>query len=206
MYSFAQHTDVKQVLDEPLCAHYLRVSGVARPYTELVMKALNPNGDQVVETQLSLDSPAVNALRGVVFVKHIAKQRLGLSSESIQRLMPKDTRVKHVILVRDPFFVLRSFHKVLGVDGATLSETALPELVQISGEVHRRTGQHPFIIVSEQLQKDPEVILKSLCGYLNIAWNENMLSWPPGPKPYDGVWAPWFVVFIEMSEKCQFKL
>lgn len=33
MYSFAQRDDT-EVLDEPLYAHYLRVTGVDRPYRE----------------------------------------------------------------------------------------------------------------------------------------------------------------------------
>jgi len=32
-----------------------------------------------------------------------------------------------------------------------------------------------------------------LCGALNIPFDEAMLSWPQGPKPCDGIWAPhWY--------------
>jgi sulfotransferase family protein len=30
--------------------------------------------------------------------------------------------------------------------------------------------------------------LRQLCRALKIDFSETMLSWPPGPKPYDGVW------------------
>ena len=35
--------------------------------------------------------------------------------------------------------------------------------------------------------------LWDLCAALEIPFTDNMLHWPAGPKPYDGVWAPhWY--------------
>jgi len=33
---------------------------------------------------------------------------------------------------------------------------------------------------------------RSLCAALELPFQPSMLHWAPGPKPYDGVWAPWW--------------
>ena len=44
----------------------------------------------------------------------------------------------------------------------------------------------------ERLTRNPRV-LAELCRRLRLAFDEAMLSWPAGPKPEDGVWAPhWY--------------
>lgn len=51
MYSFAQRSDTA-VLDEPLYASYLRLSGVDRPYLDLVLAAQENDGNKVVDSQI----------------------------------------------------------------------------------------------------------------------------------------------------------
>ena len=48
MYSFAQREDTR-VFDEPLYAHYLRISGVAHPAREEVLAVQENNGNKVVQ-------------------------------------------------------------------------------------------------------------------------------------------------------------
>jgi hypothetical protein len=43
MYSFAQRSDCR-VVDEPLYAHFLRVSGAARPYRDAVLATQDNDG------------------------------------------------------------------------------------------------------------------------------------------------------------------
>ena len=41
--------------------------------------------------------------------------------------------------------------------------------------------------------RSPEAHLRWLCDWLGIAFTERMLTWPPGPRDSDGVWAPhWY--------------
>ena len=36
-------------------------------------------------------------------------------------------------------------------------------------------------------------MLRKLCETIDLEWNPAMLSWPRGPKPFDGAWAPhWY--------------
>jgi hypothetical protein len=39
----------------------------------------------------------------------------------------------------------------------------------------------------------PEAHLRWLCDWLGVPFTDRMLSWPPGPRESDGVWAPhWY--------------
>ena len=50
----------------------------------------------------------------------------------------------------------------------------------------------PIIDASDFLRA-PEAHLRWLCDWLGIPFTDRMLSWPPGPRPSDGVWAPhWY--------------
>jgi hypothetical protein len=51
MYSFAQRSDTR-VVDEPLYAHYLRVSGAAHPGREAVLEAQDSDGERVVRERI----------------------------------------------------------------------------------------------------------------------------------------------------------
>lgn len=56
---------------------------------------------------------------------------------------------------------------------------------------------HPIIIETEQLAKNPKLVLSNVCQQLGFDWSEKMLSWPAGPKPYDGCWAVY--IFFHLS-------
>ncbi len=46
---------------------------------------------------------------------------------------------------------------------------------------------------ARRLLVDPEKVLTAVCGTLGLPWEPAMLSWPVGPKPYEGIWAPhWY--------------
>lgn len=107
MYSFAQRSDTA-VLDEPLYASYLKLTGAPRPYTDLVMRSQDPDGNGVVRNQL-----LAPRAKPVLFAKHMAKHKLGVEGSSIF------ARSSHVLLVREPYGVIMSFAKVLGPTGAS---------------------------------------------------------------------------------------
>lgn len=54
------------------------------------------------------------------------------------------------------------------------------------------TTQEVHIIISDHLVQQPEPMLRAICAALNLPFQTAMLSWQAGPKPYDGVWAPWW--------------
>ena len=52
----------------------------------------------------------------------------------------------------------------------------------------------PIVILSDDLVRAPEPMLRALCSQLGLAFQPAMLHWAAGAKPYDGCWAPWCVV------------
>jgi Sulfotransferase domain len=48
------------------------------------------------------------------------------------------------------------------------------------------------VVLSEDIVARPEATLRSLCSAIGMPWDAAMLSWRAGPKPFDGVWAPWW--------------
>ncbi|KAK2456960.1 D-aminoacid aminotransferase PLP-dependent enzymes superfamily protein [Trifolium repens] len=171
MYSFSQRNDI-EVLDEPLYAHFLRVSGFDRPYRDQILSYMESDGNKVVNDIIY--RPGNKKYR---FCKHISKQRvLGLPED----LMKKG---KHFILIRNPLDIL--------VIPPSFFELGLLELVQIYNELSD-IGKPPPVIDAEELQKDPEATLQGLCNDLEIPFQPSMLSWEAGSKPIDGLWAPWW--------------
>ncbi|KAL1536236.1 branched-chain-amino-acid aminotransferase-like protein 1 [Salvia divinorum] len=176
MYSFAQRDDT-EVLDEPLYANYLQVTGVERPYREEFLSKSESDGNKVI--QEIIFAPGEKTYR---FCKHIASQRLpGLTSDLMKR-------GKHCILIRNPLDVLTSYSKV---SPPSFTVLGYGSLVSIYNELCDH-GKPPPVIDSDLLREDPEATLRALCGDLGIPFQTAMLKWEPGPKPFDGIWAPYW--------------
>ncbi|KAJ9131506.1 hypothetical protein P3X46_035161 [Hevea brasiliensis] len=183
MYSFAQRDDT-EVLDEPLYATFLKVTGVERPYREEVLSKMESDANKVVKEVIF--GPGEKKYR---FCKHMAKQHLpGLPND----LMKKG---KHFILIRNPLDILPSFEKVVP---PSFLELGLAELVSIYSDLSQ-LGKPPVVIDAADLQQDPEGTLRGLCEDLEIPFDDAMLRWEAGPKPIDGVWAPWWYKSVHQS-------
>lgn len=183
MYSFAQRDDT-EVLDEPLYAHYLRVTGADRPYREELLSKMESDGNKVVNN--IIHGPGEKKYR---FCKHIVKQRLpGLTDELIKK-------GKHIILIRNPLDSLQSFDKVIP---SSFHELGLADLVSVYSELCA-AGKPPAIIDASELQEDPEAALRGLCEDLEIPFQASMLKWEAGPKSVDGIWAPWWYKSVHKS-------
>lgn len=183
MYSFAQRDDT-EVLDEPLYANFLRVTGAERPYREELLSKMNSDGDKVVREVIF--GPGRKKYR---FCKHIAKQRVpGLTGDVMKK-------GKHFILIRNPLDILPSFDKVVT---PSFLEIGLAGLVAIYSELCE-VGNPPAVFDASELQQDPETVLRGLCEDLLIPFQPAMLKWEAGPKPVDGIWAPWWYGSVQQS-------
>ncbi|KAE8771474.1 branched-chain-amino-acid aminotransferase-like protein 1 [Hordeum vulgare] len=183
MYSFSQRDDM-DVLDEPLYANFLRVTGVDRPYRQELLSKMDPDGNKVVKEVIF--GPGEKAYR---YCKHIAKQRLpNLTGD----LMKKG---KHFILIRNPMNILPSFDKVVP---PSFLELGVAELVAIYSELCD-LGSPPPVIDADDLQRDPEAVLSGLCEDLGIPFQPQMLKWKAGPRDFDGIWAPWWYESVHTS-------
>ncbi|KAJ3683850.1 hypothetical protein LUZ60_014077 [Juncus effusus] len=183
MYSFAQRDDI-EVLDEPLYANHLRLTGVERPYRDELLAKMDSDGNKVVSDLIF--GPGTKKYR---YCKHMSKQRLPNLTDDLMK------KGKHFILIRNPLHILPSFDKVVPL---SFSELGLASLVSIYSELCEK-GNPPPVIDAEDLQKDPQAVLQGLCEDLSIPFQSSMLKWEAGKKEYDGIWAPWWYKNVHKS-------
>ncbi len=179
MRSFENRPDCS-VVDEPLYAAYLHLTGIDHPGRDEVM-ASQPIDPAVVLRQLttcSVDTP-------LQYQKHMTHHLLPQMDRSALESMA------HAFLIRDPERVLVSYAKVR--DEPTLEDLGLPQQV----ELYERYGG-PVVDAADVLA-DPRTTLGLLCAALAIPFDERMLSWPAGPRDTDGVWARHWYSGVESS-------
>ncbi|NP_001266154.1 branched-chain-amino-acid aminotransferase-like protein 1-like [Cicer arietinum] len=185
MYSFSQRDDI-EVLDEPLYANFLRDPAFDRPYRDQLLSKMESDGNKVVNDIIY--GPGSKKYR---FCKHMSKHKVHNLPEDLLK------KGKHFILIRNPLDILPSFDKVLP---PTSFELGLGQLVGIYDELCD-IGKPPPVIDAKELQKDPEGTLRGLCNDLEIPFQPAMLSWEAGPKPIDGLWAPWWYKNVHKSTR-----
>lgn len=178
MYSFAQRSDT-EVIDEPLYAAYLNDTGIEHPYREDIIKC----GQTDIEQQITELSKG-DCQSPVQYQKHITKHLL---AEYPKQWLAK---VNNVFLLRHPARVICSYH--IKDEDPEMSDIGIEDQWHIYQKVVN-LGQQPFIVDSADILQDPLGQLTRLCSFLNLDFQESMLSWPVGPKSYDGIWAPhWY--------------
>ncbi|XP_056165837.1 branched-chain-amino-acid aminotransferase-like protein 1 isoform X2 [Syzygium oleosum] len=79
-------------------------------------------------------------------------------------------------------------------------EIGLAELVSIYSQLYE-LGNPPAVVDVADLQQDPEATLRGLCEDLDIPFQAAMLRWEAGPKPIDGIWAPWWYKSVHKSTR-----
>jgi hypothetical protein len=194
MYSFRQRSDTR-VVDEPLYAHYLRVSGGDHPGRENVLAAMENDGERVVREVVlgPCDRP-------MLFLKQMAHHLVELDRGFLRETV-------NLILTRDPVQMLPSL--IHQLPNPRIHDTGLAMQSELLRQLHE-IGQDPPVLDSRELLLDPEGVLSTLCERIGIAFERGMLSWPAGAKPEDGVWAPhWYqnvqrsTGFMAYSEKSE---
>lgn len=179
MYSFAQRADCS-VVDEPLYGHYLRLTRAPQPHRDELLNQLETDGAKVVrETILSPPD------RPVFFVKNMAHHLVDLDTDWLA-----DPRVHTVFLIRDPRQMLPSL--VNQIAEPTMRDAAYEAQARWFRELEKTTGRTPVVIDAKPLLLDPASVLGELCERLGIDFDPAMLSWPAGPRPEDGPWAPYW--------------
>jgi hypothetical protein len=164
------------VTDEPLYAFYLDRTGLDHPGREAVI-ASQPAGWRAVLDRLARD-PLPPGAR-ISYAKHMT-----------HHLLPEVDRagfapMRHAHLIRDPRELLASYARVRAEP--TLDDLGLRQQAEIF-----ETFGGP-VVDSRDLLTSPEAILRALCQALDVPFDRAMLSWPPGPRDSDGVWAPhWY--------------
>jgi hypothetical protein len=186
MRSFGSRPDTF-VSDEPLYAHYLKVTGVEHPGRVEVLARHETDWRKVVS---HITGPVPEG-RAIWYQKHMA-----------HHLLPDMERdwldgLSHAFLIREPDQMIASLVKTY--PGAQLADTGLSQQCEIFDRVSDRLGRAPPVVLASDVLKDPRGILARLCEALDIPFLEQMLSWAPGPRPTDGVWAAHWYAAVEAS-------
>jgi hypothetical protein len=182
MYSFAQRTDTT-VFDEPFYAVYLSKSDAEHPGKDLVLTAQSPSEPEV----RSLVENSTDC--SVVFVKNMAHHMEVLSSPWIKGAI-------NVFLIRDPKQIIASYAEV--IDTPVMRDIGIEYQHQLFETLIER--QENFIVVDAGLLlQDPAKVLDKLCNRCAIGFDPKMLTWPAGPKSYDGIWAPFWYDNVHRS-------
>lgn len=176
MYAFAARGDCA-VWDEPFYAAYLAATGAAHPMRDAVIAAGITDPGHVgarCTGPVPDDKP-------LFYQKHMT---LHMVPGFDRRFMHSLT---NVFLIRHPARVVASYARKR--EAPTAEDLGYARQAELFDEVATRLGSAPPVIDSADIVADPHAALTRLCQTLGIAFSEKMLSWPAGPKPYDGVWA-----------------
>ncbi len=168
------------VVDEPLYAAYLARTGIDHPARDEVL-ASQPTDLEAAIAALSAPLPDG---RTVHYAKHMAHH--------VSREMDLSWTLgfRTVLLIRDPAEVVASY--VRSRERCEPNDIGLlqEEWLMALWDEH---GLEVPILDAGDFLRAPEAHLRWLCDWLGIPFTARMLSWPAGPRPSDGVWAPhWY--------------
>ena len=174
--SWGNRTDTF-VCDEPFYAHYLQATGRDHPGSDEVIASGETDWRSVVQ-RLTGDVPDG---------KHIFYQK-----QMTHHLLSQIDRawlrgVTNCFLIRDPREVIVSYIKKN--NDPTLEDTGFVQQAEIFDWVRTDTGAIPTIIDARDVLENPRRILELLCAEVGVEFSDSMLSWPPGLRETDGIWA-----------------
>ncbi len=175
------------VCDEPLYAHYLQQTGLDHPGADEVIAHHEPDWRKAVA---ALVGPVPGG-KPIYYQKHMA-----------HHLLPQIDRdwftpLTHAFLIREPREMIASLGKIL--PNPTPEATGLPQQVEIFSWVRARTGRTPIVIDARDVLENPRTMLTLLCDSLGIPFSDAMLSWPPGRRETDGIWAKHWYGSVEKT-------
>ena len=175
------------VCDEPLYAYYLHSTGKVHPAAAEIMASQPTDWREVVKWLMG----KIPEGKSIFFQKHMS-----------HHLLPEVDRswlaeVKSCFLIRHPLEVIASYMAKQGIP--VLDDLGIVEQAEIFDYLRATLGTIPPVLDAKEVQQDPRGQLIKLCTALNVKFDEAMLSWPPGPRPTDGVWSTHWYSEVERS-------
>lgn len=169
------------VCDEPFYAYYLQATGAPHPMAEEII-ARGPTDWRTVVEQMTAGD--------------LGGRRIFYQKQMTHHLLPEVgrdwlARVENCFLLRHPAEVIESYLKKNYAPSA--ADLGFPQQVEIYETVRSLTGREPIVLDATDVLQNPRGVLGALCEALGVSWDERMLSWPPGFRESDGIWAPhWY--------------
>jgi hypothetical protein len=168
------------VCDEPLYAHYLLKTRAPHPGIDEVIAHHETDWRKVVAWLTG----AVPEGKAIFYQKHMTHHLLPEIDRGWLR------QLDHVFLIRQPREVITSL--ALVTPNPSLEDTGYPQQDEIYRWLETHTGKTPPVIDARDVLENPARILRLLCEKLDVEFTGAMLSWPPGPRPTDGIWGKYW--------------
>jgi Sulfotransferase domain len=165
------------VIDEPFYAYYLKAIGKKHPGANEVIATGETDWRKVV-AQLTGPIPGG---KSVFFQKQMAHHLL---SEVDREWLGA---VTNCFLIRDPGEVIASY--VRKREDPELEDLGFVQQAEIYDFICARAKSTPPVVDAKDVLEDPEKILRLLCEAVGVEFSTSMLSWPPGLRETDGIWA-----------------
>ena len=168
------------VIDEPLYAFYLAATGKEHPVADEVIAAGVTDWRKVVADLTG--SPHQGGSHIKIFYQ----------KQMTHHLLPEVGRdwladLTNCFLIRDPAEVIASYLRKN--DDPELEDLGFLQQAEIFEWVRERSGKTPPVIDARDVLQDPARVLRLLCEAVGVQFDRAMLSWPPGLRETDGVWA-----------------
>ncbi|MEJ2523659.1 MAG: HAD family hydrolase [Gammaproteobacteria bacterium] len=175
------------VVDEPFYAYFLSRSGLDHPGRDEVIASQPTDWREVVEGLLG----PVPGGRPVFYQKQMTHHVLpGMGLEWLQD-------VTNCFLIRHPREVVASYVETRSAP--TAQDLGFARQADLFRRVADQRGEAPPVVDAADVLRDPGGTLAALCKAVGVPFYEAMLSWPPGRRASDGVWAPYWYASVEKS-------
>ena len=179
------------VIDEPFYAYYLERTRKKHPGAAEVI-AQGETDWRTVVTQLTTSVPS--------------DKRIFFQKQMTHHLLPEIDRewivdLTNCFLIRDPREVILSYIKKN--PDPKLEDLGFAQQCEIFTFVRERTDSIPPVVDARDVLKNPERILRLLCDAIGVAFDTAMLSWPPGLRETDGIWAKYWYDEVARSTSFQ---
>ncbi len=179
------------VVDEPFYAYYLRRTEVDHPGREEVIAQGETDWRKIVAGLTS--SPPDGA-------------RIFYQKQMTHHLLPEVDRewlpgLTNCFLIRDPAEVIASYIRKNAEP--SLEDLGFVQQAKIFDWVQKQSGKVPPVIDAHDVLENPRRTLTLLCEAMGVEFSDTMLSWPPGRRATDGIWAKHWYVEVEKSTSFQ---
>ena len=165
------------VCDEPFYAHYLQATGRDHPGADEVIAHGETDWRKVVQ---QLTGPVPEA-KAVFYQKQMTHHLLPQIDRTWLRALT------NCFLIRDPREVIISYIKKNS--DPSLEDIGFVQQAEIFDWVRAETGTLPAVVDARDVLANPRRLLELLCDSVGVEFHDGMLSWPPGLRETDGIWA-----------------
>ncbi len=179
------------VIDEPFYAYYLERTDKEHPGAEEVIAHGEIDWRKIAK-QLT---DAVPSGKPIFFQKQM-----------VHHLLPEIDRgwmvdLTNCFLIRDPREVILSYIKKN--PEPTLEDLGFVQQLKIFDFVRGQANSVLIIVDAKDVLQNPEGTLRLLCDTIGVSFDAAMLSWPPGLRDTDGIWAKYWYDEVARSTSFQ---